>query len=332
MAEPIPGREWLPLDSKGLLEIEQLDNLMPQQQQTLDDFKQLISEDLAAAPGREAVTGDVRLLRFLRASKYEINESAEMFRRMMEWRAEENIDDIHDDIVSNNLGPTQLPGYQKFSRYMPIRYYLAQDLEGNPICRDMLGSYDIKACVADMGEKAIFKFWIYHNEYRMLLLDKLSQEQRRMVLVYEIKDLTDVTLGLLYSSKDLMTRLAKINTSYYVETTRRVAAINLPWIFNTLFTFVKPFIPQRSLAKVKIINDAKKTEQLMCEDMDLEAFTTLQPTFDLKPVVQKQLAEGDFGTPEEAVEIEKYEIDRKELYDALVSLKIVEPTKANKSK
>ena len=92
------------MEPNGLLKIEQLDNLLPQQQKTLDDFKQLISEDLAAAPGHDAVTGDVRLLRFLRATKYEINESAEMFRRMMTWRVEENIDAIHDDIVAQKLG------------------------------------------------------------------------------------------------------------------------------------------------------------------------------------------------------------------------------------
>lgn len=323
MAVPIPGREWLPMEPNGLLKIEQLDNLLPQQQKTLDDFKQLISEDLAAAPGHDAVTGDVRLLRFLRATKYEITESAEMFRRMMTWRVEENIDAIHDDIVAQKLEPTQLPGYQKFVRYLPIRFYLAQDFEGNPICRDMLGGYDIKGALADMGEPAIRKFWIYHQEYRMLLLDKLSREQNRMVLVYEIKDLLDVSMGQLYSAKDLLTRLASINTSYYVETTRRVAAINLPWVFNTLYGLAKPFIPQRSLAKIKIVTNAKDIDAQMSEDMELSSFNTKVATFDLKPVAAKELAEGEFATPDEQIETDKCEIDPQELYNALVALSIV---------
>ena len=94
-------------------------------------------------------------------------------------------------------------------------------------------------------------------------------------------------MGQLYSAKDLLTRLASINTSYYVETTRRVAAINLPWIFNTLYGLAKPFIPQRSLAKIKvrhlarlhclnlrcqIITNAKDIDAQMSEDMELISF------------------------------------------------------------
>ena len=145
-------------------------------------------------------------------------------------------------------------------------------------------------------------------------------------------------MGQLYSAKDLLTRLASINTSYYVETTRRVAAINLPWVFNTLYGLAKPFIPQRSLAKIKvrhlaclhclnlrcqIVTNAKDIDAQMSEDMELSSFNTKVATFDLKPVAAKELAEGEFATPDEQIETDKCEIDPQELYNALVALSIV---------
>eukprot|EP00656_Telonema_subtile_P051681 TRINITY_DN7014_c0_g2_i1.p1 TRINITY_DN7014_c0_g2~~TRINITY_DN7014_c0_g2_i1.p1 ORF type:complete len:302 (-),score=53.24 TRINITY_DN7014_c0_g2_i1:34-939(-) len=277
------------------------------------------------SPDYEEIVGDVRLLRFLRATKYDVNESAEMFRRMIVWRREEGIDQIRNDIVKRNLEQRDLPGYDGFVEFYPVRFFFGQDFEGNPICRDQLGDFAPKS--SKLGEEEVMRFWIYHLEFRMLLLDRLSREQGKLVLVYEIKDLKGVSMGSLWACKPLLSRLAKINTSYYVETTRRVAVFNLPGIFSMLYTAAKPFIPERSLAKIKIIDDESRIEEDMSHDMTMEAFNAEAPLFDARPKLPVVLAEGAFGTPPSTpphVELHRCEVDPQDLRDALLDLGIID--------
>jgi len=268
------------------------------------------------------------LLRFLRATKYDVQESVGMVRKMLKWRAENSIDAIRDDIVKNNMAQSDLPGYKEFTSYLPIKPFWGVDKEGNPVCRDTLGSFDPEGADRALGEAGITKFWLYLLEFRMILLDRLSREQRKMILVYEIKDLDRVTIGMMWSCKPLITRLAKYATEYYVETTRRVAVINLPGIFSMLYTAAKPFIPARSLAKIKVVDDDDQAaiEAKMSTDMTIDNFNATEPSFDARPRPPIELAEGEFATPPETPpELDDMtSIDPAEFRKALLQLGVIE--------
>ena len=155
--------ELLQYDEHGLLLLEQLDDLRPSQSEKLAQLQLELKPDIEAAPKYDELVGDVRLLRFLRASKYNVTESADMFRKMMTWRAAEGIDAVREEIVQQNLSMSELPGYESFVRYLPIRFYFALDYEGNPVCRDMLGQFDAAGAISEIGEEGLTRFWIYHQ-------------------------------------------------------------------------------------------------------------------------------------------------------------------------
>eukprot|EP00658_Telonema_sp_P-2_P054533 TRINITY_DN43385_c0_g1_i1.p1 TRINITY_DN43385_c0_g1~~TRINITY_DN43385_c0_g1_i1.p1 ORF type:complete len:305 (-),score=77.68 TRINITY_DN43385_c0_g1_i1:198-1016(-) len=247
-----------------------------------------------------------------------------MFRTMMAWRKSADIDAIRNDIVNRNLCQRTLPGYQEFTEAFPVRFFFGQDKEGNPVCRDMLGQFNPKEC--SLSEDNLQRFWIYHLEFRMLLLDRLSREHNRMMLVYEIKDLEGVGLGQLWSCKPVLQKLAKINTTYYVETTRRVAVINLPGIFQALYTAAKPFIPERSKAKIKIIDESDQNEIVISEDMCLDSFHATEPVFDARPTPPVVIPAGTFKTPPGTpphVKCNRTDLDVNEFRKAMVDLGIV---------
>jgi hypothetical protein len=56
---------------------------------------------LAAAAQFKELVGDRRLLRFLRGHKHDVDKAAEKYAKMLEWRAENGVDKIREDIRLN---------------------------------------------------------------------------------------------------------------------------------------------------------------------------------------------------------------------------------------
>ena len=69
----------------------------------LQELKKLLEVDIASQPDWPDLTGDIRLLRFLRGYDCNPQAAADAYSKMLGWRAENGVDDIHQDIETNNL-------------------------------------------------------------------------------------------------------------------------------------------------------------------------------------------------------------------------------------
>jgi len=69
----------------------------------LQELKKLLEVDIASQPDWPDLTGDVRLLRFLRGYDCNPQAAADAYIKMLRWRTENGVDDIHQDIETNNL-------------------------------------------------------------------------------------------------------------------------------------------------------------------------------------------------------------------------------------
>ncbi|CAN0534748.1 unnamed protein product, partial [Ectocarpus sp. 8 AP-2014] len=67
----------------------------------LREMKAELQDDLRAAPPFPEVVGTRRMLRFLRGHDHDAAKAAAMMRRMLQWRKDNGVDDIREDIMQN---------------------------------------------------------------------------------------------------------------------------------------------------------------------------------------------------------------------------------------
>jgi len=194
------------------------------------------------------------LLRFLIANKSDVSASAEKFRAMLAWRQSNGVDAMRRRIVEDGLTPQDFPHAETVRKYWNMRLFEFYDEEGNPVCWDTMG--DISGMVTELTEDEIKLYMIYFYEWRLLFLHNASVQQNALVGSYEVKDLADVGLSALSPTNlSLLQMIASISSNNYVETTRCVALLNCGWAFSAVWSAVSYIIPERTLAKISIIND-----------------------------------------------------------------------------
>lgn len=93
--------------------------------EALRGMRELLREDLAAAPHFAELVGDDRLLRFYRKTGTR-DAAVERYREMLQWRRAMKADEVRRDIVANDLTLTDFPHAGVVMRYMPTVIPLAR--------------------------------------------------------------------------------------------------------------------------------------------------------------------------------------------------------------
>lgn len=247
----------------------------------LRELKSVLKEELAATPSQyPEVIGCARLLRFLKGFQYNVDETAEIVRNSLKWRAENNVDKVRNDIVDNNLSIEAIPNYSAVSEFWHLQMFRSKDKEGNPIVYDPLGALKVDAMLKQTTKEDVVQFFMYLMEYRMLLLDRLSRQAGRLLFVYEIKDIAGLGSHVRHAM-DIVKAIGQMTAQNYVETVRRVSVINTPFVFKALYGLVKPLIPERTVHKIRILGSG--TDELE-QDIDTHSIDPDHRLFDPRPI------------------------------------------------
>jgi len=107
--------------------------------------------------------------------------------------------------------------------------------------------------------------------------------------------------------------MSKITSDFYVETTRRVAIINLPWGFGTIYSVAEPLIPERTRAKINMVTNRDETMKQLGQDLPVESISPEGPLFDIRPVVLSIQKSPPKGPPSNAIAVAKTRIANKRL-------------------
>lgn len=77
-----------------------------------------------------------------------------------------------------------------------------------------------------------------------------------------ILDLKDVSLSNFYRVKDYVMAAAAIGQDRYPESMGKFFIINAPWTFSTVWSFVKPWLDEVTVAKIDIVGSGYKDKLL----------------------------------------------------------------------
>ena len=82
------------------------------------------------------------------------------------------------------------------------------------------------------------------------------------ISIRPILDLAGVSLSNFYRVKDYVSAASAIGQDRYPETMGKFYIINAPWAFSTVWTFIKPWLDEATVAKIDILGSGYKDKLL----------------------------------------------------------------------
>ncbi|KAI0759746.1 CRAL-TRIO domain-containing protein [Trametes elegans] len=229
-----------------------LGNLTVPQQHALDTLRKRLQDDGLFVPER---MDDATLLRFLRARKFDVEKALAMIVSCEQWRKEFGVEELWNNFDFKEKALVD--------KYYP-QYYHKTDKEGRPLYVERLGLLDIKALYAITTQERQLQRLVY--EYEKFLRERLPACSRAVGHPVEtsctILDLANVSLSNFYRVKDYVMAAASIGQDRYPETMGKFYIINAPWAFSTVWTFIKPWLDEATVAKIDILGSSYKDKLL----------------------------------------------------------------------
>jgi 23S rRNA A2030 N6-methylase RlmJ len=89
-------------------------------------------------------------------------------------------------------------------------------------------------------------------ENKFAQLNRLSKQHDRLVGSVKIMDLDGLSSKhLTNTGRNYLTAAIHISQAHYPEMLNKLIIINTPWVFNMIWAIVKPWLHERTLAKVR---------------------------------------------------------------------------------
>lgn len=231
--KPLPGR---------------LGNLTVPQQHALDTLKKQLKDEGHFVEER---MDDATLLKFLRARKFDVAKAKEMLLSAENWRKEFGVEEIMTNFDFKEKA--------EVDKYYP-QFYHKTDKDGRPVYVERLGLLDIKALYAITTQERQLKRLVY--EYEKFATERLPACSKAVGYPVEtsctILDLGGVSLTNFYRVKDFVMQAASVGQDRYPECMGKFYIINAPWAFSTVWSVIKLWLDEVTVAKINILGSSYK--------------------------------------------------------------------------
>ncbi len=249
---------------------------------------------LTDRPQYPDVVGDRKIVRYLRGHEHDLDKVEAMMRKTLQWRDENQIDTVvrHNILHNGYDHPSKFPKGDVLTKLIPgiILHHAACDKSGSPICVDTY-NFSPGEVLRHVTQEEYIHFMIYVLEYRSLILEQMSEEREKQALAKlakmdaasgdatapygvmlqtcVVRDLSGLGLEFLGANgKSLLRSVVSLASDNYPETLRKSYMINTPWLFNTVWYFIKGFITVRTVNKVLILGSNYLSS--IAEEVDLD--------------------------------------------------------------
>jgi len=246
------------------------------QQAALDEVKKRLDglEGKMQECSKRILVSDAMILRFLRARKFDVEQSYDMLYNMLKFRLE------FQGIGVAAIDPSTCENELKTGK----SYYHNYDKEGRPVCYIRSRLHD--PSVTDPLENQ--RYTILMMEYGKSLLKPPGET---VTLVFDMSKAAIKNLDI-KSVKFMVDTL----TNYYPESLGKVLVYNATWIVNGAWKIIRPWLDPVTAAKVFFIKPEEITNYIDPANLPLEyggkdpfeynytAYRTLIPKATLVPV------------------------------------------------
>jgi hypothetical protein len=153
------------------------------------------------------------------------------------------------------------------------RFYHKTDKVGRPIYVEILGKLELDQLFKLTTKERLEMFFIYEYEKLMRIrLPACTQEAggRHIETSFTILDLKNCSIMQALRIKDQLQMVTQIGQNYYPETMGMTFIINAPWLFDTIWNFVKGFLDEVTVKKIFIFKDGKDHMATLSQYVDAD--------------------------------------------------------------
>jgi hypothetical protein len=154
------------------------------EQECINTIRSRVSDLLRDAPAYPEVVGDRKIIRFLRGHDYNLDKVTELYRKFLNWRRTNKVDEIRTNIVENGMNhPTKFPKGELILSLIPQLPIApdALDKTGSPLCVEQY-NFSPANVLSKINLQDYILFTTYCLEYRSIILDQLSEEREQQYL------------------------------------------------------------------------------------------------------------------------------------------------------
>ena len=236
------------------------DELNKKQFDALQEWKtQLIQGNVI--PNFE-VYDDLFLLRFLRARKFDLVKTMEMFKNFLKWRIDMKVEEIFQSYEMENL--------IEIKKVYPHGYHQTDKI-GRPIYIELYDKTDVNALFKLTTEEKMIKYYIksYERQVRYIFPACSKVVQRPVEQSCTILDANGLGLfSLVGPIKGFLKLASNIAQDYYPEMLGKMTIVNVGFFFKAIWSLVKGFIDPKTQAKINLLKSDYKDELLKLVDED----------------------------------------------------------------
>ncbi|GJJ07752.1 hypothetical protein Clacol_001957 [Clathrus columnatus] len=248
-----------------------LGNLTIVQNDTLEEMKTELQAEGLLVPERH---DDATLLRFLRARRFDLVKAKKMLIAAEGWWKDFGVDDIEKSVLIGS-------NYVRSGRQILPQFYHKTDKDGCPVYIERLSRLDDKALSGITTQDRMLKHLVQEYEkmikYRYPACSKLVDHPVETTCT--ILDLYGVSTLQFYQVRSYVAAAAKIGQDYYPEVMGSFYIINAPFLFSAVWSLIKPWLDEVTVAKINILGeDYKRTllTQIPAENLPMDLGGTCQ--------------------------------------------------------
>ena len=205
---------------------------------------------------------DLFLLRFLRARKFDLEKTMEMFKKFLQWRIDMHVDELRESFEMDNL--------IEIKKLYPHGYHRTDKL-GRPVYIELYDKTDVNGLFKVTTEEKMVKYYIkqYERQMKYIFPACSAVVQKPVEQSCTILDANGIGIfSLVGPIKGFVKLASDIGQDYYPEMLGKMTIINVGFLFRAIWSMVKGFIDPKTQSKISLLKTSYKEELLKLIDED----------------------------------------------------------------